>query len=151
MLIARISRDETHIDAIGGPSEIMTESVIVLSSIYQSFKAYDPQLAEHYRKTLRAMVQKTTTLCGIRPALLWRASQWRFREGGTTDMLSTKAPAVSRERVTEELAEQYGPEELWQVEQLSRNIFRAWLRSGRVAVAWIQPDGSLEIRALEEA
>ena len=31
-------------------------------------------------------------------------------------MLSTKAPAVSRERVTEELAEQYGPEELWQVE-----------------------------------
>lgn len=24
-------------------------------------------------------------------------------------MLSTKAPAVSRERVTEELAEQYGP------------------------------------------
>lgn len=55
-------------------------------------------------------------------------------------MLSTKAPAVSRERVTEELAEQYGPEELWQVEQLSRNIFRAWLRSGRVAVAWIQPD-----------
>ena len=34
MLIARISRDETHIDAIGGPSEIMTESVIVLSSIY---------------------------------------------------------------------------------------------------------------------
>lgn len=42
MLIARISRDETHIDAIGGPSEIMTESVIVLSSIYQSLKAYDP-------------------------------------------------------------------------------------------------------------
>ena len=41
-------------------------------------------------------------------------------------MLSTKAPAVSRERVTEELAEQYGPEELWQAEQLSRNIFRAW-------------------------
>lgn len=66
-------------------------------------------------------------------------------------MLSTKAPAVSRERVTEELAELYGPEELWQVEQLSRNIFRAWLRSGRVAVAWIQPDGSLEIRELEEA
>ena len=66
-------------------------------------------------------------------------------------MLSTKAPAVSRERVTEELAEQYGPEELWQVEQLSRHIFRAWLRSGRVAVAWIQPDGSLEIRELEEA
>lgn len=57
MLIARISRDETHIDAIGGPSEIMTESVIVLSSIYQSFKAYDPQLADHYRKTLRDMVQ----------------------------------------------------------------------------------------------
>lgn len=57
MLIARISRDETHIDAIGGPSEIMTESVIVLSSIYQSLKAYDPQLAEHYRKTLRDMVQ----------------------------------------------------------------------------------------------
>ena len=44
MLIARISRDETHIDAIGGPSEIMTESVIV-------------QLADHYRKTLRDMVQ----------------------------------------------------------------------------------------------
>ena len=37
-----------------------------------------------------------------------------------------------------------------QVEQLSRHIFRAWLRSGGVAVAIIQTDGSLDIRELED-
>lgn len=65
-------------------------------------------------------------------------------------MLTTKAPPVDREQVMDALEDRFGPEELWQVEQLSRHIFRAWLRSGGVAVAIIQPDGSLDIRELED-
>ena len=64
--------------------------------------------------------------------------------------MNKKAPAAGRRQVTDALENRFGPAELWQVEQLSRHVFRAWLRSGRVAVAFIQPDGSLEIRELEE-
>ena len=40
--------------------------------------------------------------------------------------------------VTEQLVAQYGPEQLRQVEQLSKHFFRAWLKDGTVALAIIQ-------------
>lgn len=67
-------------------------------------------------------------------------------------MLRTKEPVlVDRERVMDELEERYGPEQVWQVERLSRHIFRGWLRDGRVVVAMAREDGTLELRELEDA
>ena len=65
-------------------------------------------------------------------------------------MLSTKAPPADREQVMDKLEERFGADQIWQVERLSRHIWRAWLRSGRVAVAIIQTGGSLDIRELED-
>ena len=65
-------------------------------------------------------------------------------------MLSTKAPPADRGQVMDALEETLGAEQLWQVERLSRNIFRAWLRSGQVAIATVMPDGTLDIRVLED-
>lgn len=50
--------------------------------------------------------------------------------------------------VTEQLLAQYGPERLWQVERLSRHIFRGWLSDGGVALAVIGEAGELTIREL---
>ena len=61
------------------------------------------------------------------------------------------SPLVDRGRVMDALEEQYGPEQLWQVERLSRHIFRGWLRDGRVVLATAQADGALEFRELEGA
>lgn len=67
-------------------------------------------------------------------------------------MLQTKEPVlVDRERVMDELEERYGPEQVWQLERLSRHIFRAWLRDGRVALVTAQPDGALLIQEMEDA
>lgn len=67
-------------------------------------------------------------------------------------MLRTKeAVLVDRGQVMDALEEQYGPEQLWQVERLSRHIFRGWLRDGRVVLATAQADGALEFRELEGA
>ena len=48
------------------------------------------------------------------------------------------------------LEERFGADQIWQVERLSRHIFRAWLRSGRVAIATVEPDGDLSVRLLED-
>lgn len=67
-------------------------------------------------------------------------------------MLRTKELAlVDRGRVMDALEERYGPEQVWQVERLSRHIFRGWLRDGRVVLATAQADGALEFRELEGA
>ena len=67
-------------------------------------------------------------------------------------MLRTKEQAlVDREQVMDKLEERYGPEQVWQVERLSRHIFRGWLRDGRVVLATAQADGALEFRELEGA
>lgn len=65
-------------------------------------------------------------------------------------MLITKTPPVDRGRVMDALEEIFGPGQLWQVERLSRHIFRAWLRSGRVAIATVEPDGELSVKLLED-
>lgn len=52
--------------------------------------------------------------------------------------------------VADKLIAQYGAERLWQVERLSKHIFRAWLTDGRLALAIVQEDGSLDVRELEE-
>ena len=53
--------------------------------------------------------------------------------------------------VTEQLVARYGPEQLRQVEQLSKHFFRARLRDGSMAMAIVQPEGQVVIRELEEA
>lgn len=52
-------------------------------------------------------------------------------------------------KATEALMGKYGPDRLWQVEQLSRHIFRAWLTDGEIALATVMEDGSVQIRELE--
>lgn len=54
-------------------------------------------------------------------------------------------------RATEQLLAKYGPDRLWQVEQLGPHIFRAWLNGGEVALATVMEDGSVAIRELEAA
>lgn len=56
---------------------------------------------------------------------------------------------VNREKVIEELIERFGASLVWQVEQLSEHIFRAFLNDGRVVVAVAQEDATLDIRELE--
>ena len=41
------------------------------------------------------------------------------------------------------------PERLWQVERMSKHIYRAWLSDGGVALATVMEDGSLSVRELE--
>ena len=53
--------------------------------------------------------------------------------------------------VRDKLAAWFGPEQLWQVERLSTNIFRAWLAGGGAALAIVQEDGSVRIHELEAA
>lgn len=53
--------------------------------------------------------------------------------------------------MAELLIQRYGPELIWQVEQLSEHIFRGWLRDGRVALAILSGDGTLDVRELEDA
>lgn len=55
----------------------------------------------------------------------------------------------SAAQTTDKLVAHFGAELIWQVEQLSKHIFRAWLNDGRVAIAIVQEDGSLDIRELE--
>ena len=65
-------------------------------------------------------------------------------------MLTTKTPPADREQVVAALEGEYGSEQLWQVERLSRHIFRAWLRSSQVAIAIVMPDGDLSIKLLKD-
>ena len=51
--------------------------------------------------------------------------------------------------VTERLMAHYGADRMWQVEQLSKHFFRAWLKDGTVALAIIQPEGEITIQELE--
>ena len=79
-------------------------------------------------------------------------SCWRFQwfgKGGR-EMLTTKTPPADREQVVAALEGEYGSEQLWQVERLSRHIFRAWLRSSQVAIAIVMPDGDLSIKLLKD-
>ena len=64
--------------------------------------------------------------------------------------MTTKTPPADREQVVAALEGEYGSEQLWQVERLSRHIFRAWLRSGQVAIAIVMPDGDLSIKLLKD-
>lgn len=52
-------------------------------------------------------------------------------------------------RAAELLIERYGPSLIWQVEQLSEHIFRAWLSDGRVALAIVRKNGTVQIQELE--
>lgn len=61
-------------------------------------------------------------------------------------ILSTLPDAA---RVTEHLVARFGPEQVWQVEQLSRHIFRAWLNNGGVVLAIVAEDGAITVRELE--
>lgn len=61
-------------------------------------------------------------------------------------ILSTLPDAA---RVTEHLVARFGPEQVWQVEQLSRHIFRAWMTDGGVALATVADDGKITVRELE--
>ena len=61
-------------------------------------------------------------------------------------ILKTPSDAAA---VTERLVAHYGADRVWQVEQLSKHFFRAWLKDGTVALAIIQPEGEITIRELE--
>ena len=63
------------------------------------------------------------------------------------NMAKTLSLAAS---VTERLLFHFGAEQIWQVEQLSDHIFRAWLNDGRVALAIAQDNGTLNIKEIEE-
>lgn len=60
------------------------------------------------------------------------------------------ASLVNGCRAAEVLIDRYGADLVWQVERLSEHIFRAWLKDGRVALAIVLKDGSLDIRELED-
>lgn len=49
-------------------------------------------------------------------------------------------------QVTEKLLERYGPEQVWQVQQLSDHIFRALLKDGRVLMAIVSESGAIKIQ-----
>ena len=63
------------------------------------------------------------------------------------NMAKTLSLAAS---VTERLLFHFGAEQVWQVEQLSDHIFRAWLNDGRVALAIAREDGELSIKEVNE-
>jgi len=56
--------------------------------------------------------------------------------------METSAATV---RIRESLEQQYGAEKLWQVKQLGKRSFRAWLTDGTDAVAMLLEDGSIKI------
>lgn len=66
------------------------------------------------------------------------------------DMGAVLAALPTAVQVTGRLLERYGPEELRQVEELSGQVFRAWLTGGGVALATVEEDGTVTIRELEE-
>ena len=53
-------------------------------------------------------------------------------------------------RAAELLIEQYGADNIRQVEQRSPNIFQALMQDGRMAAAIVRGDGTVTIRALDE-
>lgn len=57
--------------------------------------------------------------------------------------------AARRGEVTERLVARFGPERLWQVERMSKHIYRAWLSDRRRGPGTVMEDGSLSVRELE--
>lgn len=51
--------------------------------------------------------------------------------------------------MTERLVAQFGPERIWQIQQLSEHIYRALLNDGAVAFATVTEDGAILVRELE--
>lgn len=51
--------------------------------------------------------------------------------------------------VTEQLVAKYGAENLWQVQRMSDNFFRALLNDGTVSMAIIQSDGRITVREMD--
>lgn len=66
-------------------------------------------------------------------------------------MLLNKEKALPGwEQVAERLAELYGPERVWQLEQLGRHLFRAWLTTGGVVLVTVLEGGKMAFRPLED-
>lgn len=55
-------------------------------------------------------------------------------------------PLANGCRVTEKLLELHGPEQVWQIQQLSDHIFRALLKDGRVLLAIVSESGAIKIQ-----
>lgn len=73
-----------------------------------------------------------------------------LRIGGKSMPEIKTASLVNREKVIEKLIERFGVSLVWQVEQLSEHIFRAFLNDGRVVVAVARENATLDIRELED-
>lgn len=65
-------------------------------------------------------------------------------------MLQTMIQALpGAARVADKLVAQFGPDRIWQVQQLSEHIYRALLNDGSVAFATVMEDGEIAVRELE--
>lgn len=66
-------------------------------------------------------------------------------------MLLNKEKALPGwEQVAERLTELYGPERVWQLEQLGRHLFRAWLTTGGVVLVTVLEGGKMAFQPLED-
>ena len=66
-------------------------------------------------------------------------------------MLENREKAVAGpEQVTLRLVDLYGPDRVWQVEQLGKRTFRAWLTTGGVMLVTVLEGGLMAFRFLEE-
>ena len=64
--------------------------------------------------------------------------------------MSREKAAAGPEQVTRRLIDLYGPERVWQVEQLGKYTFRAWLTTGGVVLVTVLEGGRMAFRPLEE-
>ena len=65
-------------------------------------------------------------------------------------LTNRKETLPGAEQVTERLIGLYGPDRVWQVEQLGKHIFRAWLTTGGVVLVTVLEGGLMAFRPLEE-
>lgn len=65
-------------------------------------------------------------------------------------LMSREKAAAGPEQVTQRLIDLYGPERVWQVEQLGKHTFRAWLTTGGVVLVTVLEGGLMAFRPLEE-
>ena len=65
-------------------------------------------------------------------------------------LMNREKAVVGPEQVTQRLIDLYGPDRVWQVEQLGKRIFRAWLTTGGVVLVTVLEGGLMAFRPLEE-
>lgn len=65
-------------------------------------------------------------------------------------LMNKEKALVGPEQVTQRLIDLYGPDRVWQVEQLGKHIFRAWLTTGGVVLVTVLEGGLMAFRPLEE-